>query len=78
MHCHDAGKPKGVLHTTSGYMVMAWATTRYVFDLQAGDTWWCTADPGLSSFHFLDYKINATLKHMSPEMVCKSQKLPSA
>ena len=41
-----AGKPKGVLHTVGGYMIMAYTTTRYVFDLQPGDTWWCTADPG--------------------------------
>lgn len=41
-----AGKPKGVLHTTGGYMVMAATTTRYIFDLQPGDVWWCTADPG--------------------------------
>ena len=38
--------PKGVLHTTGGYMVMAGTTTRYSFDLQPGDVWWCTADPG--------------------------------
>lgn len=42
------GKPKGVLHTTGGYMIMAHTTTRYVFDLQPGDTWWCTADPGIA------------------------------
>ena len=44
-----AGKPKGVLHTTGGYMVMAGTTTRYSFDLQPGDVWWCTADPGDAS-----------------------------
>lgn len=41
------GKPKGVLHTTAGYMLGALVTTKYVFDVQpATDVYWCTADCG--------------------------------
>jgi acetyl-CoA synthetase len=45
------GKPKGVLHTTGGYMVGTYATTRYVFDLRDDDTYWCTADVGWVTGH---------------------------
>jgi acetyl-CoA synthetase len=45
------GKPKGVLHTTGGYMVSAYATSKYVFDLREDDTYWCTADVGWVTGH---------------------------
>jgi acetyl-CoA synthetase len=45
------GKPKGVLHTTGGYMVGTYATTKYVFDLRDGDVYWCTADVGWVTGH---------------------------
>jgi len=45
------GKPKGVLHTTGGYMVGAYATSKYVFDLKENDTYWCTADVGWVTGH---------------------------
>ncbi len=45
------GKPKGVLHTTAGYMVGTYATTRWVFDLRDEDTYWCTADIGWVTGH---------------------------
>ena len=45
------GKPKGIAHTTGGYMVGAWLTTRYVFDLKDEDTYWCTADIGWVTGH---------------------------
>ncbi len=45
------GKPKGVLHTTGGYMVGTYATTRYVFDIQDDDVYWCTADVGWVTGH---------------------------
>ncbi|DBB07398.1 hypothetical protein WJX82_008396 [Trebouxia sp. C0006] len=52
----STGKPKGVLHTTGGYMVMAATTTKYVFDLQPGDVYWCTADCGWITGHtYLTY-----------------------
>jgi acetyl-CoA synthetase len=45
------GKPKGVLHTTGGYMVGTWLTARYVFDLRDSDVYWCTADVGWVTGH---------------------------
>jgi len=45
------GKPKGVLHTTGGYMVGTYATTKYVFDLKDADVYWCTADVGWVTGH---------------------------
>jgi acetyl-CoA synthetase len=36
------GKPKGIVHTTGGYLVQAAATTKYVFDLRDEDVFWCT------------------------------------
>jgi acetyl-CoA synthetase len=45
------GKPKGVLHTTGGYMVGAYTTAKYVFDLREDDTYWCTADVGWVTGH---------------------------
>jgi acetyl-CoA synthetase len=45
------GKPKGVVHTTGGYMVGAMYTTRLVFDLREEDTYWCTADVGWVTGH---------------------------
>jgi acetyl-CoA synthetase len=45
------GRPKGVVHTTGGYMVGTWLTSRYVFDLQDDDVYWCTADIGWITGH---------------------------
>jgi acetyl-CoA synthetase len=45
------GKPKGVLHTTGGYMVGTYATSKYVFDLKDEDVYWCTADVGWVTGH---------------------------
>ncbi len=45
------GKPKGVVHTTGGYMTQALATTKVVFDLQDDDVYWCTADVGWITGH---------------------------
>ena len=38
------GKPKGIVHTTGGYLTQVTASTRYVFDLRDEDVFWCTAD----------------------------------
>ena len=43
--------PKGVLHTTGGYLVYAAMTHQYVFDYQPGDVYWCTADVGWVTGH---------------------------
>jgi acetyl-CoA synthetase len=45
------GKPKGIVHTTGGYMTQALATTRWVFDLKDDDVFWCTADVGWVTGH---------------------------
>jgi acetyl-CoA synthetase len=45
------GKPKGILHTTGGYMVGVYYTTRMVFDLKDDDIFWCTADVGWVTGH---------------------------
>src|SRR5690606_40146296 len=45
------GKPKGVLHTTAGYMVGVGVTTRYCFDLKPDDVYFCTADVGWVTGH---------------------------
>ncbi|HEY4649514.1 MAG TPA: acetate--CoA ligase [Gemmatimonadales bacterium] len=45
------GKPKGIVHTTGGYLTQVAATTRYVFDLKEEDVFWCTADIGWVTGH---------------------------
>jgi acetyl-CoA synthetase len=45
------GKPKGILHTTGGYLVGTYATTKWVFDLKDDDVYWCTADIGWVTGH---------------------------
>ncbi len=45
------GKPKGVVHTTGGYLTQTYATTKVVFDLQEDDVYWCTADVGWITGH---------------------------
>jgi acetyl-CoA synthetase len=45
------GKPKGIVHTTGGYLTQVVATTKYVFDLKPEDVFWCTADIGWVTGH---------------------------
>ena len=45
------GKPKGILHTTAGYMLQATMSMDWVFDLKADDVYWCTADIGWVTGH---------------------------
>jgi acetyl-CoA synthetase len=45
------GKPKGLVHTTGGYAVQTYLTTKYVFDLCDEDIYWCTADIGWVTGH---------------------------
>jgi acetyl-CoA synthetase len=47
----STGQPKGVLHTTGGYLTYASMTHQYVFDYQDGDVYWCTADVGWVTGH---------------------------
>ncbi len=45
------GKPKGITHTTAGYLLNCMLTTKWVFDLQPKDLYWCTADIGWVTGH---------------------------
>jgi acetyl-CoA synthetase len=45
------GKPKGIIHTTGGYMTGVATTTHWVFDLKSNDIYWCTADIGWVTGH---------------------------
>ncbi len=47
----STGQPKGVLHTTGGYLVFASLTHELVFDYREGDIYWCTADVGWVTGH---------------------------
>ena len=47
----STGKPKGVLHTTAGYLAGAHVSSKYIFDLQDSDLYWCTADVGWVTGH---------------------------
>ena len=47
----STGAPKGVLHTTGGYLVFAAMTHQFVFDYHEGDIYWCTADVGWVTGH---------------------------
>ena len=47
----STGQPKGVVHTTGGYLVYASMTHQYTFDYHDGDVFWCTADVGWVTGH---------------------------
>ena len=50
------GKPKGIVHTTGGYLAGVAATSKFVFDLKDDDVFWCTADVGWVTGHsYLTY-----------------------
>ena len=45
------GKPKGLVHTTGGYSVQTYLTSKLIFDLKDDDVYWCTADIGWVTGH---------------------------
>ncbi len=45
------GKPKGIVHTTAGYLLGTHLTTKYIFDMKDEDIYWCTADVGWVTGH---------------------------
>lgn len=47
----STGKPKGILHTSGGYLTGTYTTTKYLFDMQEDDVYWCTADVGWITGH---------------------------
>jgi acetyl-CoA synthetase len=55
------GKPKGVAHSTGGYLAFAYATQGWVFDAKDDDVYWCTADIGWVTGH--TYVVFAPLMH---------------
>ena len=51
IHPEQPGRPKGILHTTGGYLLQCTMTMKWVFDLQEKDVYWCTADIGWVTGH---------------------------
>jgi acetyl-CoA synthetase len=47
----STGSPKGVVHTTGGYLTGVYATTKWVFDIKEDDVYWCAADIGWVTGH---------------------------
>ncbi|MEN8694037.1 MAG: acetate--CoA ligase [Akkermansiaceae bacterium] len=47
----STGKPKGILHTSGGYLTGTYTSTKYLFDMQEDDVYWCTADVGWITGH---------------------------
>ncbi|MFP3449235.1 AMP-binding protein, partial [Pseudomonas sp. SIMBA_067] len=47
----STGQPKGVVHTTGGYLVYSSMTHEYIFDLKDDDIFWCSADVGWITGH---------------------------
>jgi acetyl-CoA synthetase len=45
------GKPKGIVHSTAGYLLGTYLTTKYIFDIRDEDIYWCTADVGWVTGH---------------------------
>jgi len=45
------GKPKGIVHSTGGYLLQSHMTSKWIFDLRDEDTYWCTADIGWVTGH---------------------------
>jgi acetyl-CoA synthetase len=45
------GKPKGIVHSTAGYLLQSHMTSKWIFDLRDDDTYWCTADIGWVTGH---------------------------
>ena len=50
-HREPPGRPKGILHTTGGYLLQTHMTMKWVFDLNEKDVYWCTADIGWVTGH---------------------------
>ncbi|MBI4567056.1 MAG: AMP-binding protein, partial [Planctomycetes bacterium] len=62
------GKPKGIFHTTGGYLVGVYATTNYVFDLKPDrDIYWCTADIGWVTGH--SYIVFGPMAHAATQVM---------
>src|SRR3546814_17220798 len=63
----STGQPKGVLHTTGGYLVFTAMTHQYVFDYHDGDVYWCTAACGWVTGH--SYIVYGPLANGAPTLI---------
>ena len=63
----STGQPKGVLHTTAGYLIFVSMTHQYVFDYHDGAIYWCTADVGWGTGH--SYILNGPLANGATTMM---------
>lgn len=61
------GKPKGIMHSTGGYLVGVHATTEWVFGLKPNDVYWCTADVGWVTGH--SYVVYGPLSHGMTQVI---------
>jgi acetyl-CoA synthetase len=65
------GKPKGIVHTTGGYLTGTYATTKLVFDLKEDDVYWCTADIGWVTGH--SYVVYGPLANGATVLMCEER-----
>ena len=67
------GKPKGIVHTTGGYLVGAATTHQYIFDIKENDVYWCTADIGWVTGH--SYVVYGPLATARPSSCTKARRI---
>jgi acetyl-CoA synthetase len=71
----STGKPKGVVHTTGGYNLYTHITTKWIFDLQDTDIYWCTADVGWITGH--SYIVYGPLSNGATSLMYEGAPRPS-
>jgi acetyl-CoA synthetase len=71
----STGKPKGVVHTTGGYNLYTHMTTKWIFDLQDTDVYWCTADVGWITGH--SYIVYGPLSNGATSLMYEGAPRPS-
>ncbi len=71
----STGKPKGVVHTTGGYNLYSHMTTKWIFDLQDTDVYWCTADVGWITGH--SYIVYGPLSNGATSLMYEGAPRPS-
>ena len=69
------GKPKGVVHTTGGYNLYTHMTTKWIFDIQDTDVYWCTADVGWITGH--SYIVYGPLSNGATSLMYEGAPRPS-
>ena len=71
----STGKPKGVVHTTGGYNLYTHMTTKWIFDLNDTDVYWCTADVGWITGH--SYIVYGPLSNGATSLMYEGAPRPS-